>query len=105
MGKLLPITPILPYGKISYRSIAFCLCTRYCYRSISMTVGTPRDYGRRLRARRRELRLSQTEVADAIGVNRRVIGELESGKPTVRLEIAIDAARAIGLDLELTPRQ
>lgn len=70
-----------------------------------MTVSSPREYGGRLRARRRELRLSQAEVADAIGVNRRVIGELESGKPTVRLEIAIDAARAIGLDLELTPRQ
>jgi transcriptional regulator with XRE-family HTH domain len=70
-----------------------------------MLVGSPQDYGRRLRARRRELRLSQSEVADAIGVNRRVIGELENGKTTVRLEIAIDAARAIGLDLELTPRQ
>ncbi|HWO16727.1 MAG TPA: helix-turn-helix domain-containing protein [Solirubrobacterales bacterium] len=70
-----------------------------------MIASSPGDYGRRLRARRRELRLSQAEVADAIGVNRRVIGELESGKPTVRLEIAIDAARAIGLDLELTPRQ
>lgn len=69
-----------------------------------MLVRSTQDYGSRLRARRRELRLSQAEVADSIGVNRRVIGELENGKPTVRLEIAIDAARAVGLDVELMLR-
>lgn len=39
-----------------------------------------------------------------IGVNRRVIGELEAGKDTVQLKIALDTARALGLDLELRPR-
>lgn len=62
-------------------------------------------YGEQLRARRRQLGLSQANVADAIGVNRRVVGELESGKPTVQLQIAIEAARAVGLDIELAPRR
>lgn len=70
-----------------------------------MIIRSPLEYGCRLRTRRRELRLSQAEVADSIGVNRRVIGELENGKPTVRLEIAIDAARAVGLDVELMLRR
>jgi len=69
-----------------------------------MTVGTPANFGTALRHRRTELYLSQQDVADVIGVNRRVIGQLEAGKDTVQLKIALDAARAVGLDLELRPR-
>lgn len=76
----------------------------YCYRSITLTVRTPANFGAALRHRRTELHLSQQEVADVIGVNRRVIGQLEAGKDTVQLKIALDAARAVGLDLELRPR-
>ena len=39
-----------------------------------------------------------------IGVNRRVVGELERGKGTVQLQIAMDVARVLGLDIELKPR-
>lgn len=70
-----------------------------------MPTGSSKEYGHTLRARRRGLGLSQANVADAIGVNRRVVGELESGKPTVQLQIALDAARALGLDIELVPRR
>ena len=63
------------------------------------------DLGAVVRARRHELRMSQEELAALIGVNRRVLGELERGKVTVRLEIALDAARALGLDVELRPRR
>lgn len=62
------------------------------------------DLGARLRARRKELDLSQSDVADVIGVNRRVLGQLENGKGTVQLQIALAAAQAIGLDIQLTPR-
>jgi DNA-binding XRE family transcriptional regulator len=50
------------------------------------------------------LRLTQDQLAEVTGVNRRVIGDLERGKGTVRLEIALAAARAVGLDVELRPR-
>lgn len=60
--------------------------------------------GETLRARRRTLHLTQDDLAAVIGVNRRVVGELERGKGTVRLEIALAAARALGLDVELRPR-
>jgi HTH-type transcriptional regulator / antitoxin HipB len=67
-------------------------------------VRTSIELGKALRARRRELGLAQEEISGVIGVNRRVIGELERGKGTVQLQIAMDAARALGLDIELTPR-
>jgi HTH-type transcriptional regulator / antitoxin HipB len=62
------------------------------------------DFGHALRTRRRELGLTQEEISSVIGVNRRVLGELERGKGTVQLQIAIEAARALGLDIELAPR-
>lgn len=65
---------------------------------------TPSDFGAALRERRRAYRISQEQLAALVGVNRRVIGELERGKPTVRLEIALNAANALGLDVQLTPR-
>ena len=65
---------------------------------------TPTTFATAVRERRRELGLTQQEVADVIGVNRRVIGQLESGKSTVQLRIALEAARAVGLDLRLEPR-
>ena len=62
-------------------------------------------FGDEVRIRRRGLNLSQGQLAEVIGVNRRVIGELERGKGTVRLEIALSAARAVGLDVELRARE
>lgn len=62
------------------------------------------ELGARLRQRRRELGLSQLDLADVVGVNRRVIGELERGKGTIRLEIALRTAEALGLDVRLDPR-
>jgi HTH-type transcriptional regulator/antitoxin HipB len=69
-----------------------------------MMARNPIELGSALRARRRELSLSQEEVAGVVGVHRRVIGELERGKGTVQLQIAMDAARVLGLDVELAPR-
>jgi len=65
---------------------------------------TAEQFGRELRARRKAAHLSQEALAIAIGVNRRVVGELEGGKGSVRLEIALAAAQAVGLDVELQPR-
>jgi HTH-type transcriptional regulator/antitoxin HipB len=69
-----------------------------------MIVRTSIELGNALRARRRELGLSQEEISGVIGVNRRALGELERGKGTAQLQIAMEAARALGLDIELEPR-
>lgn len=67
-------------------------------------IMTAAELGAAVRHRRRELNLAQEDVANVIGVNRRVIGELESGKDTVQLKIALEAAHAVGLDIRLQPR-
>jgi DNA-binding XRE family transcriptional regulator len=59
---------------------------------------------RPIRERRRELKLTQDDLALSIGVNRKVVGELEGGKETVQLEIALNAARAVGLDVGVETR-
>ncbi|MBS1869582.1 MAG: helix-turn-helix domain-containing protein [Actinobacteria bacterium] len=69
-----------------------------------MIVSDTHEFGREVRALRAGRELTQEQLADAIGVNRRVIGELERGKGSVRLEIALAAARAVGLDVELRRR-
>lgn len=69
-----------------------------------MRAGTTHDFGQLVRDRRRALSLSQSELADVVGVNRRVIGELERGKPSVQLGIAMRVAESLGLDVEVQPR-
>lgn len=70
-----------------------------------MKTPNSHEFGARLHGRRQELGITQDALASTIGVHRRVIGELEHGKGTVRLEIALAAARALGLDVRLDRRQ
>ncbi len=62
------------------------------------------DLGAAIRDRRRELGLTQDDLALSIGVNRRVIGQLEGGKETVRLDIVLRATRALGLNIGVEAR-
>ncbi|HEV7771161.1 MAG TPA: helix-turn-helix domain-containing protein [Solirubrobacterales bacterium] len=68
------------------------------------TTDTPIGLGEAIRARRRRLKITQDDLALSIGVNRRVIGQLEGGKETVQLDIALRAARAVGLDVGVQER-
>lgn len=68
------------------------------------TTDTPIALGEAIRARRRRLKVTQDDLALSIGVNRRVIGQLEGGKETVQLDIALRAARAVGLDVGVQER-
>ena len=69
-----------------------------------MSTPETESFGQRIRDRRRALGLSQSALADVVGVNRRVIGELERGKPSVQLTIALRVAEAVGLDVTLRER-
>ena len=61
-------------------------------------------FGAAIRMRRSELGLTQDDLALAVGVNRKVIGQLEAGKETVRLGIVLSAARALGLNVGVETR-
>jgi HTH-type transcriptional regulator / antitoxin HipB len=52
-----------------------------------------------VRRRRRELRLSQDELADLAGCSPRFIRALETGKQTVRLDKLLAVLTALGLEL------
>jgi HTH-type transcriptional regulator/antitoxin HipB len=65
---------------------------------------SPIELGAAIRERRRRLNITQDELASSIGVNRKVIGQLEKGKETVHVGIVLRAARAVGLNVGVEPR-
>lgn len=52
-----------------------------------------------LRARRRELALTQRDLAELSGASERFIRSLEQGKATVRLDKLLPVLTALGLEL------
>lgn len=56
-------------------------------------------------ARRRELGLRQADLAQLAEVSERFLRELESGKPTVRLDKLRAVLDVLGLELVLAPRK
>lgn len=67
-------------------------------------TNSPTALGEALRDRRRALGMTQDDLALAIGVNRKVIGQLEGGKESVQLRIALRTARALGLEVGVEAR-
>lgn len=65
-------------------------------------ITSPQSLGTALRAARKRLGLTQSDLALAAGVGLRFIVELEAGKPTVRLEQVLRVVDALGGHLTLT---
>jgi y4mF family transcriptional regulator len=57
-----------------------------------------------VRTRRRELGLTQEELAGVIGVHRIFVSQFEGGKRSVRFDLALRLIQALGLDVDLRPR-
>ena len=68
-------------------------------------IESPENLGEMIRTRRRELGLSQADLAGLCGVGTRFVSELERGKPTARLGLALLVARNLGLVLEVRLRE
>lgn len=62
-------------------------------------VETPQELGALIRRRRRELGMSQTDLAEYAGTGVRLVSELESGKPTAQLDGMYKIAAALGIRL------
>jgi HTH-type transcriptional regulator/antitoxin HipB len=62
-------------------------------------VNTPKELGGLIRKRRRELGLSQTDLAEHAGTGVRLVSELEGGKPTAQLDGMYKIAAALGIRL------
>jgi HTH-type transcriptional regulator/antitoxin HipB len=67
-----------------------------------MKVRSIRDLAAVVRGRRRDLGLSQAELADRAGVSRKWIYQFEAGKPTAELRLILRVLDALGLILDVT---
>lgn len=68
----------------------------------NIPIDTPIALGQTLRAARKQLGLTQPQLALAAGVGVRFIVELEAGKPTLRLENVMRVIDSLGGGLTLT---
>lgn len=65
---------------------------------------TAADLGAVVRRRRKELGLSQSELAAVANTSLRFVSELERGKETARLDGVLRVLAALGLDVSLHAR-
>lgn len=71
---------------------------------LSHSINTIQELGALVRQCRKEQGLSQTEFAGVCGVGNRFISDLESGKPTMRLDKVLQVLQSLGLALNLVQR-
>lgn len=64
-------------------------------------IDSPTALGQAVRHARKQLSLTQPQLALAAGVGVRFIVELEAGKPTVRLESVLRVLQALGGGLQV----
>lgn len=69
-----------------------------------MTIRSIRDAAAAVRGRRRELRLSQAELARRAGVSRKWVYEFEAGKSSAELGLLLRVLHELGLELALSAR-
>ncbi len=65
------------------------------------SIRSPQQLGDALRAARKQLGLTQPQLALAAGVGVRFIVDLEAGKPTLRLENVLRVIDALGGEIQL----
>ena len=67
-------------------------------------VTDPKDIGQLVRQRRKEAGLTLKDAAGMAGVGIRFLSELERGKPTLQIGLAIRVLQLFGLELHVRPR-
>ena len=67
-----------------------------------MKATTPEQLGAIIRARRKQLRVTQKDLALTCGTGLRFIIDLEKGKPTCQIGKMLQVIQALGLKLQIT---
>jgi len=70
-----------------------------------MLIRTTNDIGHLVRDQRKRQGLTQAELATRVGVSRKWIIELESGKRTAELVLVLRTLNALRVDLDAQPRE
>ena len=73
--------------------------------SDSILVRSAADFGQQIRLARKAQGLTQAELAAIAGVGTRFVSELERGKESAQLGLALELARLVGVDLTARPRR
>ncbi len=68
-----------------------------------MRVNSTSQLASLIRRHRRELGLTQMDLAERVGASRHWVMQLERGKPGVSLEMVLKATAALGLICDLRP--
>lgn len=67
------------------------------------TIQDTKQLGAAVRERRRELGVTQKDLAMTAGTGLRFIIDLENGKPTCQVQKTIQVIRTLGLKISLNP--
>lgn len=70
--------------------------------SFETTLRSPADLGLAIQQARLAKGLTQTEIAERLGISQRSVSEMESGKPTIWARRLFDLMRATGVELSAT---
>jgi HTH-type transcriptional regulator/antitoxin HipB len=65
-----------------------------------MRIRSPSELGALIRARRRQLGLDQSGLAEKVGVSRQWIIEIEKGKPRAAIGLLLRTLNALGIILD-----
>jgi y4mF family transcriptional regulator len=68
-----------------------------------MKMKTTEQIGTAIRTRRKQLKITQKELAMTCGTGLRFIVDLEKGKPTCQIGKTLQVLQALGLAIEATP--
>ena len=71
---------------------------KYPYR-----IRLPKYMGKAIKDTRNKKKMTQSDLADITGVSVKFISDVERGKETVQMDKVFDLARALGLQIYLTP--
>jgi HTH-type transcriptional regulator/antitoxin HipB len=66
-----------------------------------MNTRNPEQLGAAIRARRRQLKVTQKDLAMTCGTGPRFIIDLEKGKPTCQIGKVLQVLQALGLKLQI----
>ena len=77
-----------------------------CHGNVTQVIRTPREIGAALRARRRAQGLTQLQIAEAAGVSRAFVSDLERGdRSGAELARVLAVIRALDLAVDLTAQE
>lgn len=67
-------------------------------------IKSPEDIGRLIREKRKNDSLTQADLAGLCSVGKRLISELEKGKPTIQIVKVLQVLACIGLEMKINPK-